>query len=47
MEGAIERVALNHAVHSRPVDTPAKRENTTGLGANHEMLVINGALNAT
>ena len=47
MEGAIEGVALNDATDSRPVDPPAKRQNAACFGANHEMLVLDRALDAT
>ena len=46
MEGAIECIALNYAVNSRPVNSAAKGQNAAGLGANHEMLVIDGAFHS-
>lgn len=47
MEGAIEGAALNDATDPRPVDPPAKRQNSTGFGTNHEMLVLDRAFDAT
>jgi hypothetical protein len=46
MKSAIERIPLNHTVYTRPVYTPAKRQNTARLGANHKMLVIDSAFHA-
>ena len=46
MESAIERISLNHPIDTRPVNPSAKGQNTTRLGTNHEMLVLNSAFHA-
>lgn len=46
MKSAIECISLNYAVYTRPVYAPAKRQNTARLGANYEMLVLDGAFHA-
>jgi hypothetical protein len=46
MKSTIERISLHHAIDTRPVDPPAKSQNTARLRTNYEMLVIDGAFHA-
>jgi hypothetical protein len=47
MESTIERIALNHALNTRSINTPAKRQNIARLRTNHEMLVVDSAFHTT
>ena len=47
MERTIERIALNHSFHTRPIDPPAKRQNIARLRTNHEMLIVDCAFHST
>jgi hypothetical protein len=40
VEGAIERVALNHALNAGSLDPPSKRQYVPGLRSHHQVLFI-------
>jgi hypothetical protein len=47
MKSTIERIALNYSLNTRPIHSPAKRQNIARLRTNHEMLVVDSAFHAT
>src|ERR1700691_1260481 len=46
VEGAVERIALNHALNAGSLNPPPKRQHVPGLRSNHEVLFIDRAFDA-
>lgn len=44
MKGAVDRIALNHPSHPRPIHPSAKRQHLARLRMNHDVLFLNRSL---
>jgi hypothetical protein len=47
MEGSVVRIPLHNSVHSRAVNSSPKDKYSPRLGFDHEMLLVDGALNSS
>jgi hypothetical protein len=47
MEGSVERISLHNSVHSRAIDSSPKDKHSSRFRFDHEVLLVDGTLNAS